>query len=149
MTVEELKIVAKKKYKGKISSLRQKFWKKNKITKEGRDKNDNRYQCSNFIKEIFQWTETEFVEWYVENYNKVCHYCELPKDKIVEFLGNNLHKRYRANVFDIDRKNPKDSYHKDNCCLACYICNDAKSDVFTAEQFKPIGILIGKVIRGE
>ena len=38
-------------------------------------------------------------------------------------------------------------YNKDNCVLACYWCNNAKTDAFTADEFKPIGKEIGKTIQ--
>ena len=38
-------------------------------------------------------------------------------------------------------------YNADNCVLACYWCNNAKTDAFTDKEFKPIGIEIGKKIR--
>lgn len=38
-------------------------------------------------------------------------------------------------------------YNPDNCVLACYWCNNAKTDAFTDKEFKPIGDLIGKTIK--
>ena len=38
-------------------------------------------------------------------------------------------------------------YNKDNCVLACHWCNNAKTDAFTADEFKPIGKEIGTTIQ--
>ena len=38
-------------------------------------------------------------------------------------------------------------YNPDNCVLACYWCNNAKTDAFTDKEFKPIGDIIGKTIK--
>ena len=39
---------------------------------------------------------------------------------------------------------PENKYSKDNCRLACYICNNAKSDFLSAESFEPIARGINK-----
>ncbi len=48
---------------------------------------------------------------------------------------------------EVDRKISKANYSPENCVLACYPCNNAKSDVFTYEEFIKIGREIGKVKR--
>ena len=46
-------------------------------------------------------------------------------------------------------KNGED-YTAENCKLACYYCNNAKSDAFEPDEFKEIiGPAIAKVIRGK
>ena len=38
---------------------------------------------------------------------------------------------------EVDRINPYDKfYHKENCVLACYFCNNDKSDIFSFDQYK-------------
>lgn len=38
-------------------------------------------------------------------------------------------------------------YNESNCVLACYWCNNAKTDAFTDKEFEPIGLIIGDTIR--
>ena len=38
----------------------------------------------------------------------------------------------------IDRKLPNLEYSEENCCMACYWCNNAKTDEFSPKEFKPI-----------
>lgn len=49
----------------------------------------------------------------------------------------------RGQVLELERKKPKGHYNMDNCVLACYPCNNAKSDVFTCDEFQIIGAIIG------
>ncbi len=37
---------------------------------------------------------------------------------------------------EVDRIKPKDAYSEKNCVLACYFCNNDKSDVFDGEDYK-------------
>ena len=49
---------------------------------------------------------------------------------------NSSQGRTRGVWLEIDRKKPKESYSEDNCVLACYFCNNDKSDVFeSAEEY--------------
>ena len=52
-------------------------------------------------------------------------------------------KGRRGKSFEIDKKKPQGNYNPQNCVLACYPCNNAKSDVFTDKNFKIIGAIIG------
>jgi 5-methylcytosine-specific restriction endonuclease McrA len=82
----------------------------------------------------------------LENTTK-CYYCEITKEQIVE-LGNKgklRKKNLRGWSLEIDRKNPNLEYFADNCVMACYWCNNAKTDEFTAEEFKEIAKGIKKV----
>lgn len=76
-----------------------------------------------------------------------CYYCEITTAQIVE-LGNKgklRKKNLRDWSLEIDRKNPNLEYFVDNCVMACYWCNNAKADEFTAEEFKEIAKGIKKV----
>lgn len=106
-------------------------------------------------------------KWRKEYYNKVfknqfqlnkfnelleakrCYYCEITLDEIFILIENK--KLYKKNErgwrMEIDRKEPNLEYSDDNCVPACYWCNNAKTDEFNAEEFKPIGIIIGNTLR--
>lgn len=71
-----------------------------------------------------------------------CYYCGINIEQIVE-LGKNskLHNKRsdtRGYSLEIDRKSPNLEYSEDNCCMACYWCNNAKTDEFSEDEFKNI-----------
>lgn len=54
-------------------------------------------------------------------------------------------KGRRGKNFEVDRKDNSRQYSPDNCVLACYPCNNAKSDVFSYQEFLEIGEVINRV----
>jgi len=54
-------------------------------------------------------------------------------------------KNERGWKLEIDRINSNLEYKPNNCVMACYWCNNAKTDEFTYEEFKEIGKEIRKV----
>ncbi len=66
-----------------------------------------------------------------------CEYCgisendiaQLKKDKKIET------KRLRGDSLEFDRKDAYKEYEKDNLVLACYWCNNAKTDEFSYSEF--------------
>lgn len=97
-----------------------------------------------------QWDKQDFISWYTNKKPKKCHYCGCTKAYIEKFWKITDSKRYgtRGKSLEIDRLKDE-NYSENNCVLACYWCNNAKSDVFTPEEFKPIGCAIGKVIQSK
>lgn len=90
----------------------------------------------------------DFINWY-NNETKVCHYCgltELQSQEIVvrglltsnRFPQNGLTGRGQARGMwlEVDRIKPKEPYSENNCALACYFCNNDKSDVFSGDEYK-------------
>lgn len=90
----------------------------------------------------------DFLTWYL-NEEKVCHYCgltELQSQEIVirgllksnRFPQNGLtgQGQARGMWLEVDRKKPKDAYSENNCVLACYFCNNDKSDIFNDNDYK-------------
>ena len=97
----------------------------------------------------FKWKKEEFISWYNEQ-DKKCVYCGCEKEIIETFykITKKQNKRpKRGKSLEVDRKEDEPGYSPDNCVLACYWCNNAKTDVFTDKEFKPIGKAIGNVIR--
>jgi 5-methylcytosine-specific restriction endonuclease McrA len=104
---------------------------------------------SRIKKDLNAFTSFEdFLTWYY-NEEKVCHYCrltELQTQEIVvrglltsnRFPQNGLtgQGQARGMWLEVDRIKPKDAYSKKNCVLACYFCNNDKSDVFDGEDYK-------------
>ena len=71
-----------------------------------------------------------------------CSYCGISIAQIEE-LGkngklNNKRSDTRGYTLEIDRKLPNLEYSEENCCMACYWCNNAKTDEFSPKEFKPI-----------
>ena len=65
---------------------------------------------------------------------------------MLEVKGQIKAKRDRVYTMEIDLIKPKCEYSKDNVILACYWCNNAKSDEFPElEFFNKRGPGIGKV----
>lgn len=45
----------------------------------------------------------------------------------------------------VDRKDNNLGYYIENCVLACAVCNNAKSDKFTHEEFERVGDVIREI----
>ena len=74
--------------------------------------------------------------------NTSCTYCGISLKQIAK-LGragklNNKRSETRGYTLEIDRISPNLEYTKDNCCMSCYWCNNAKTDEFSASEFKTI-----------
>jgi hypothetical protein len=95
------------------------------------------------------WSRKDFINWYV-NKTQVCCYCHCTKEQLDKFYSRTDSKRKntRGKSLEIERREDN-QYTENNCDLCCYWCNNAKSDVFSAEEFRHIGEAIGKVIREE
>ena len=99
--------------------------------------------------------ENDFKEKFSEtDFNKMldkttCSYCGISLAQIEE-LGkngklNNKRSDTRGYTLEIDRMLPNLEYSKKNCCMACYWCNNAKTDEFSPEEFKPIARGINEI----
>ena len=78
-----------------------------------------------------------------------CAYCGIHVDQI-KALGenkklNNKRSDTRGYTLEIDRMLPNLEYSKENCCMACYWCNNAKPDEFSPKEFKPIARGINEI----
>lgn len=79
-----------------------------------------------------------FFDWY-EKQPRVCGYCGIEEHKLKELfdyqtgiLGT---QRGRGRSLELERKitNPN-LYNEENCILACYVCNNHKSDLISEED---------------
>lgn len=114
------------------------------------------------IKELFganlKKLKDEYASIFNENFKsayddlmkeKKCAYCGIHVDQI-KALGknkklNNKRSDTRGYTLEIDRKLPNLEYSKENCCMACYWCNNAKTDEFSPKEFKPIAKGINEI----
>ena len=108
-------------------------------------------EFSKILEELEKEYEKEFqINFPEEEFNKMldkttcsyCSYCGISLAQIEE-LGkngklNNKRSDTRGYTLEIDRKLPNLEYSEENCCMACYWCNNAKTDEFSPEEFKPI-----------
>jgi hypothetical protein len=99
-------------------------------------------------KKITSITIPEFYQWYM-NANKKCHYCNISEPELYvlfELLKDKNKRPTRGKSLELERKVANSSYNDlDNLVLCCYMCNNAKSDFFGHEEFKPIGKAINQV----
>lgn len=118
-----------------ISEIDEKIEKWTKENKEFIKEIFNEYRIL-FITDYFPFSQ--FEELYPKNpEDRICTYCRIT-DKDIEMLDNNgkiYTKRTRGFSMEIDRIEPNKEYSPDNCVLACYWCNNAKSDEFTLDEF--------------
>jgi hypothetical protein len=81
--------------------------------------------------------------------DRKCHYCGISIEQIEKLIENKsiLTKRLltRGRSFEVDKIDPNGDYSKDNIALCCYWCNNAKSDEYTSEEFKTIGVKIKEI----
>jgi hypothetical protein len=90
---------------------------------------------------LFQWFDSA---------PKVCYYCSLPEDTFEElhYQTGHINKRFpqRGKSLEIDRKQADLPYSNiQNLVLACYWCNNAKTDTFTEREFIEVGRIIKSI----
>jgi hypothetical protein len=75
-----------------------------------------------------------------------CHYCGIAEDDFRAVWGQKFYGGVkRGGRLEIDRKNHQGIYEISNCVLACALCNMAKSDMFTYNEFKRLGVVIREI----
>lgn len=77
-----------------------------------------------------------------------CHQCHIEEYNFRNIWGDNFYGGIkRGGVLEIDRKDNDREYSRENCILACAICNMAKSDKFSHDEFQKIGTVIEEIWR--
>ena len=89
---------------------------------------------------LFRFNFEEFYNWYVKQ-DRVCAYCGTDEYILKDLFDNGIlsSKRgsKRGRSLEIERKDSDSNvYSADNCILACYFCNNHKSDIISAEDHK-------------
>lgn len=90
-----------------------------------------------------------FKKWYLAQ-NNCCIYCGLTNLESIQ-----LSQKYpeatrggkRGFSLELDRKDSQISDYSvlENLCIACYWCNNAKTNYFSFEEFKIIGLSIQEI----
>lgn len=97
--------------------------------------------------ELWLNDRTQFYQWYEKRFEQQkgrCEYCHLPGNTKC-YYGQWFRDGRRGKRLEVDRIESKKPYSPENCVLACYPCNNAKSDVFSYEEFSEIGKVIHRV----
>lgn len=89
-------------------------------------------------------TKLRFYKWYLKQ-PKICCYCGITEDLLIEYFENNNNsKRFqRGKSLEVERiltDKKNNHYSEKNCRLACYLCNNAKSDLIYYQDFRPIAM---------
>jgi len=88
----------------------------------------------------------------------MCHYCGIQEEDFSRLWGEFYGLPYRGRRLEIERKETvvikgnhivkmKQEYTLENCVLACALCNMAKSNMFTYDEFKKVGKVIEQLWR--
>lgn len=100
---------------------------------------DSRVKNENFraFKEL---GKRRFFEWY-ESQPKTCYYCGISQEKLAKVFsysdGILFTKRGRGRVLELERIDAEENdYSPENCTLACYVCNNHKSDLISAKDHR-------------
>lgn len=138
-----------------IKSNQQKLKDKDLITKFNKlSETEKKDLCIYDFKEIFKCyfgtkiNINDFKEkFFPQNGKRKCAYCGVPEDRL-DLLYTV--RNGRGNRLEYDRiisrdGNKKVEYTLSNIVLACYWCNNAKTDTFSPKEFKPIAKGINQV----
>lgn len=85
----------------------------------------------------FTVNKQSFVEW-LNLQSRKCYYCGVEES----ILSSNKDRKQKK--LTVDRKDNSIGYVEDNLCLACFRCNNLKSNFFTSEEWMEIAT---KIIR--
>lgn len=77
-------------------------------------------------------TRSDFYEWF-KGTEKKCSYCDL-----TDLTLDSVHIGGTLKNFTVDRINNDLPYQLGNICFACWRCNRAKSNLFSASDFREI-----------
>lgn len=76
-----------------------------------------------------------FYEWYLKEKN-CCYYCGISATNLKSLFDSKKIDSTKFNAtLHIERLNPKEDYSPGNCRLACSLCNNAKSDLISKENY--------------
>lgn len=78
-----------------------------------------------------------FYLWFRKQ-KRVCYYCGTEETVLAELFNEKVlsSKRFRGRSLELERLDSKgNKYNEKNCVLACYFCNNHKSDIISDEDF--------------
>ena len=111
------------------------------IHKRFNTKRDSQKKKENPV-DVFGDDFEAFFAWWCEktpeNGIRHCFYCGIDENTLKDAFKNGLvisKKPSFSGELQIERKDPDGDYCNSNCEFACVICNNAKSDMISAEDF--------------
>ena len=117
--------------------------------------NQKNFKVDKNVKEIAGFLNSnleEFVEWYDDKqFEAGCYYCGTTNEMSIILFeiqrsGLRLDATRGGKRLELDRLDPNQpNDNLNNLVWCCYWCNNAKSNFFTVNEFKSIGI--GKLIK--
>ena len=117
------------------------------IHKRFNTKRDSQKKKENPV-DVFGDDFESFFAWWCdktpEDGIRKCCYCKVDEDTVRAAFAKDekdkcvisSKKRSFSGELQIERKNPDGDYCADNCDFACVICNNAKSDMISEDDFK-------------
>ncbi|MCV3391671.1 hypothetical protein L8V88_01380 [Campylobacter sp. IFREMER_LSEM_CL2101] len=150
LNIEEIvreELEPKSKDKNYVANLKNHYEvvrKKYRINKKWKNENEKFSAIDKMVEEKFEDMK-KFAMWYEKAYlkidekNRTCHYCGIEEDKLKKLFENKLINSKKPSFnssLQIERLDPDKGYNEENCVLACCICNNAKSDMISASDFK-------------
>lgn len=102
-----------------------------------------------FLRKKFATLPIQTFNQWLTKQNRSCFYCDITEQELsalFEILKEVNKRPTRGKTLELERKIADRPYDElDNLVLCCYMCNNAKSDFFSHEQFIPIGKAIKQV----
>ena len=97
-------------------------------------------------------TFEKFKQWFNQKeFNKGCYYCGTTNERSFELYKLRPYATRggkRGKRLELDRRDAFKPYDNlENLVWCCYWCNNAKTNFFSEEEFKPIGLAIGEVLK--
>lgn len=84
----------------------------------------------------------KFYRWYIDQYSKqngCCYYCKTEENVIADLFEKkytSVKRPNRGKHLEVERRDSNSNkYNAENCVLACYFCNNDKSDIFTENEY--------------
>jgi 5-methylcytosine-specific restriction endonuclease McrA len=104
--------------------------------KEKIDKLFNNQFSSNIARKDGFKSFENFYAWYLEQ-NDLCYFCETSSETLDNlFTSKSLQSTKFNATLHIEQLDPKKGYNPENCRLACSLCNNAKSDLISKENYR-------------
>lgn len=94
----------------------------------------------------------DFLNWFNEDlFNKGCHYCGLTNEqsnRLYQLRPKATRGGKRGKRLELDRLTSHLPYDQlSNIVWCCYWCNNAKSNFFSENEFRPVGLAIGSALK--
>ncbi|SFQ48873.1 hypothetical protein [Hymenobacter arizonensis] len=91
----------------------------------------------------------QFKALFISDSELACAYCQITDAQFKTLIDarqiQTKRLRTRGSTFEIDCREPHLGYTINNLAICCYWCNNAKTDEFTEDEFRPVAEALGRV----